>query len=55
MDETGCRLDELPIAMDYREMWKERVMEIPSQLDLTMMIMMMMKVLLHSGGEDFHP
>ena len=27
MDDTGCRLDELPIAMDYREMWKERVME----------------------------
>ena len=27
IDDTGCRIEELPIAMDVRERWRERVME----------------------------
>ena len=27
MDDTGCRLEKLPIAMEDGERWKERVME----------------------------
>ena len=29
MNDTGCRIEELPIAMEYRdkERWRERVME----------------------------
>ena len=27
IDDTGCRMEELPIAMEDRERWKERVME----------------------------